>query len=267
MNKKDVIYKLKEYEKERVSILFKDWEETLIWSCLQNIMGNIYVDNIYCPESAMAMLGDFCFFAGKVNQHLILYKPEDCKQNFMIMVPQNEEWEKMIEKCYKENAHKVVRYAFKKEEDIFDRKKLKQIVENLPSEYQIRKVDASLFMQCKNIDWCKDFVSQYNSYAEYNKYGAGILILHNGIIVSGASSYSGFINGIEIEVDTKEEYRRKGLASVASAALILECLKRGWYPSWDAQNKWSVGLALKLGYKYSHEYVAYEIYPISGISI
>lgn len=43
------------------------------------------------------------------------------------------------------------------------------------------------------------------------------------------------------------------------AKLILECLEEGLYPSWDAQNKWSVALAEKLGYHFSHEYVAYEI--------
>lgn len=265
--KKSILYKLKAYEKEKVSYIFKDWEETLIWSCLQDIMGDIYVDNVDCPESAMAMLGDFCFLAGKVNEHLVLCKPEDCKRDFMIMVPQNEDWENIIEKCYGEKAHRVMRYAFKKEADGFDRQKLEAVVEGLTSEYELKKVDENLFMQCKKTDWCKDFVSQYDSYAEYKKNGAGILILHNGVIVSGASSYSGFINGIEIEVDTREDYRRKGLAYVACAALILECLKRDWYPSWDAQNKWSVSLALKLGYRYSHEYVAYEIYPITGISI
>lgn len=56
------------------------------------------------------------------------------------------------------------------------------------------------------------------------------------------------------------DQRRKGLASVCGAKLILECMKRGLYPSWDAQNKGSVALAEKLGYHFSHEYVAYEIF-------
>ena len=45
-----------------------------------------------------------------------------------------------------------------------------------------------------------------------------------------------------------------------SAALILACLRRGWYPSWDAQNPASLSLAEKLGYHFSHAYVAYEVY-------
>ncbi len=77
--------------------------------------------------------------------------------------------------------------------------------------------------------------------------------------MSGASSYSSYQGGIEIEIDTREDCRRKGLASVCGARLVLECLNRGMYPSWDAQNLWSVGLAEKLGYHFSHEYDAYEI--------
>lgn len=74
------------------------------------------------------------------------------------------------------------------------------------------------------------------------------------------SSYSGYHGGIEIEIDTKEEYQRKGLAYICGAKLILECLERGWYPSWDAQNKWSVALTEKLGYHFDYEYEAYEIW-------
>ena len=83
-------------------------------------------------------------------------------------------------------------------------------------------------------------------------------------MVAGASSYSRYNDGIEIEIDTKTEHRRKGLASVCGAKLILECLDRDLYPSWDAQNMWSVGLAEKLGYHYSHTYTAYEITDWSG---
>jgi hypothetical protein len=44
-----------------------------------------------------------------------------------------------------------------------------------------------------------------------------------------------------------------------SAQLILACLSRGLYPSWDAQNKASVILAERLGYHFDFEYVAYEV--------
>ena len=83
--------------------------------------------------------------------------------------------------------------------------------------------------------------------------------LKDGELAAGASSYSRYIEGIEVQVDTKKEHRRKGLAYACGAKLILECLERGLYPSWDAQNLWSVALAEKLGYHFSHEYIAYEV--------
>ena len=86
-----------------------------------------------------------------------------------------------------------------------------------------------------------------------------MVILKDGVIVSGASSFGRYREGIEIEVDTLPSERRKGLASAACAALILRCLDEGLYPSWDAQNLSSVGLARKLGYEFSHEYPAYEL--------
>ncbi|MBR5980868.1 MAG: GNAT family N-acetyltransferase [Firmicutes bacterium] len=77
------------------------------------------------------------------------------------------------------------------------------------------------------------------------------------MIVSVASSYTAFREGIEIEIDTEEEYRRKGLASAAGAALILSCLDDGLYPGWDAANLESVHLSEKLGYEFDCEYPCY----------
>lgn len=41
--------------------LFDGWDETIIWSCLDGTMGEIYGDDTENPQSAMAILGDFCF--------------------------------------------------------------------------------------------------------------------------------------------------------------------------------------------------------------
>jgi len=134
-----------------------------------------------------------------------------------------------------------------------------KVVQSLPAEYSLKMIEEDVYNLCRANDWSMDLVSLYEDYEMYRKLGIGVVVLKEGIILSGASSYTRYKDGIEIEIDTNEAYRRKGLAYVCGAKLILECIDRGLYPSWDAQNKWSVALAKKLGYHYDHEYLAYEI--------
>ena len=108
--------------------------------------------------------------------------------------------------------------------------------------------------------WCQDLVSQFRDYEMYKKLGIGFAVLKGKSLVAGASSYARYREGIEIEIDTKEEFRRNGLAYACGAKLILECLDRGLYPSWDAQNPASAALAEKLGYHFDYEYRAFEIW-------
>lgn len=239
--------------------LFEGWQETLIWSCMQGCMGRAYADNITSPKSAKVVIGDFCFFAGEANNELVWNKPEDYKSNFIIMISQNNEWNKLIEQTYKESAKKVNRYAIKKERDVFDIVKLKKIVENIKKPFNIQMIDREIFNQVIKNPWSQDLCSQFKDYDDYKKRGIGAVVIEDRIVVSGASSYTVYKEGIEIEIDTRKDYRRKGLALACGAKLILECLNRGLYPSWDAHNEGSVALAEKLGYHLDKEYVAYEI--------
>lgn len=233
--------------------LFDGWQETMIWSALEGIMGEVYaVDGV----SAMVHSGDFAFFAGEPCRELAEFfqgKP------FIIATPQNEAWETLLESVHGHHAHRTERYAIKKEPNVFDREKLRCFVQCLPEAYTLARIDEALYNACLAEDWSRDLVSQYPTYSLYEKLGLGTAVLHNGELVAGASSYCTYRGGIEIEIDTRADHRRKGLGTACGAALILACLERNLYPSWDAQNKWSVALAEKLGYHFSHPYPVYEI--------
>lgn len=246
-----MIYELE--DTERVKDLFSGWEETLIYSCLQKVMGTIYVTEKEKPQSAFAFVGCFGFYAGKPDKELIENKPD----GFVIMTPQNEEWAKCIEECFPD-AKRVIRYAIKKNTR-FDRQKLQAFVAQLPEQYELKKIDAELYDRCLLNPVTADFVSAFESKEKYLEDGRGMVIMKGDEIVAGASSYTRYREGIEIEVDTTESERRKNLATIVCAALILACLDEGLYPSWDAQNIHSVHLAEKLGYEFAHEYVAYEV--------
>ena len=237
----------------KVEKLFEGWQETLIYSCLQKVMGKVFVTDPDEPESAYAFVGCFGFFAGKPDRELA----ENIPMGFSILVPQNEAWEELIEAVYPE-AKKVTRYAIRKDTR-FDIASLQKNLLMLPAGYELREIDAEIYDKCLKSSLTADFVSSFESKEKYLQDGRGMVILKNGEIVSGASSYTRYREGIEIEVDTVEPERRKHLALIACSALILRCLKEGLYPSWDAQNMGSVHLAEKLGYEFDHEYTAYKI--------
>lgn len=245
-------------KRKNLEVLIKDWNETMIWSCIQGYMGEAYADNIENPKSVQFVVADFCFFAGVPNEELVK-NTKVIKSNFIIMTSYNNEWNKLIEEIYPENSRKVKRYAIKKEKDIFCREKLEQAVNDLNKSYEVKLIDEKIYEEIMREEWSKDLCSQFLNVKDYCNRGLGIVVLHNKQVVAGASSYTVYNEGIEIEIDTKFEYRRQGLAYVAGAKLILECLDRGLYPSWDAQNLWSVALSEKLGYHFDHEYIAYEI--------
>lgn len=218
-----MLYELEDTSK--VKELFAGWNETLIFSCLQKIMGKVYVSDPEQPKSAFAFVGCFGFYAGIPDKEIVMDRPD----GFVIMTPQNNEWAKLIEECYP-LAKKVTRYAIKKD-TIFDRTMLQNEIKKLPAGYELKKIDADIYDRCLENPATEDFVSAFESKEKYLQMGRGMVILKNGIIVAGASSYTRYREGIEIEVDTIEPERRKHLATIACSALILNCLEEGLYPS------------------------------------
>lgn len=246
-----MIYDLKDTAK--AARLFEGWEETIIYSCLQGVMGKVLVTDPADPRSACAALGCFRFYAGVPEAELLPGVPD----GYCIMVPQTEKWADLIERCLP-SAKKITRYATRKDTH-FDIPLLKRYAGTLPAGYEMKRIDAVLYEKCLALHMAEDFVSSYGNKERFLELGRGVVILKDGAIVAGASSFSSYSGGIEIEVDTAEPERRKGLAAAACAALILNCLEDGLYPSWDAHNEGSLLLAQKLGYVPDHAYTAYEI--------
>ena len=239
-------------DRNKIAPLFEGWEETMIWSCLDGSMGHALCDNEHTPASAQIVLGDLCFFAGEPNDELTL------KAGAPFLVPQHEGWCGSIERVWGERVQKRLRYAIKKEPDVFNINKLISYAASLPEGFTLRMFDEQLVRESFEQSWSRDFCAQFRDAADFLQRGIGVGVLCEGKLVAGASSYSVYRGGIEIEIDTKPEYRRQGLATACGAKLILECLSRGLYPSWDAYDLRSVSLAEKLGYHLDRPYVVYE---------
>ena len=178
------------------------------------------------------------------------------------MFGQNKKWEKLMKECFPEAFH-YTRYAIKQDAN-FDKEKLQSMIDALPAGYELKRIDSRIYGLCaKSKDGnIQELVDWFENKKHFLEYALGYAVLQDGQVVGGASTATRFQKGIEIEVDVERKHRRKGLASAACAKLILDCLERGWKPTWDAANPKSIGLAKKLGYSFSHKYTCYVINPI-----
>lgn len=123
-------------------------------------------------------------------------------------------------------------------------------------DYVLREIDCDIYDYLKTEDWADGMVTNFDSYEEFAEYGFGYVVCDGNLPVSGCSVYSYHSAGVEIQVDTKEEYRGKGLAKIASAAMMKETLRRKLTPSWDAANPTSQTIAGHMGFDLGMKYRA-----------
>lgn len=250
--RKDQLDRIKEYEQ-----FFND---TTCLAVLQGVGGAAYVDCVERPKSLAMVFGDFSFYFGELPKEDAKEAIEnilsECEKTWSIMVPESSQWLEFFE----ENGtfYKSERYRLKKRTEPFDKELLQGFVRELDKEYEIAAIDEKWFERLKEDPWGKELCTEGLTAKEFVEHALGFLVLKDGEPAAGISSYAYYDKGIEIEVDTKEEYRKKGLARVLGARIILECMERGLYPNWEAANMISAKLAESLGYEFDRAYPVYS---------
>lgn len=256
-----MLIELDKCRRKLIQPYFNNMEDTFIRTCLQGHMGRAWTDSMIRPSFGIIQVGDFCFINGFVSRNMRSVLNNILQitgRGSLLLVPGNENIKFMIQMNFPK-WEQVQRYAFQHKSEEFDLPFLKQIISTLPKEYELALIDEHWYLKALSEEWSRDLVNNFESSSDFMKRGIGVIITCNGEILSGASSYSIYDGGIEIQVDTKPSYRMKGLGYMVSAALIIACRERNIYPNWDAANEISMQLALKLGYNYSHSYSIYII--------
>ncbi|SET14422.1 Protein N-acetyltransferase, RimJ/RimL family [Oceanobacillus limi] len=254
-----MIYEADLQVRKKLLPMYQGMEDTVIQSCLQGHMGTAWVDDLEKPTVSQLIVGIFVFYAGNPNanatEELLYNLPEHS-----LVIVDTEEWKKKIEMVHQDASNKIQRYRFRKERKDLDRHHLEKFLSTLEDGYELRKMDADIVREPSLHHVSEDFTAQFESLDDFINRGIGYAVLYKGQVVCGAASYSIYDAGIEIEIGTDPTHRRKGLATVAAAALILDCMDQGLYPSWDAANEESVKLAEKLGYVFEEDYDTYYIH-------
>ncbi|PEP82322.1 GNAT family N-acetyltransferase [Bacillus toyonensis] len=253
-----MIYEANIHTRRKLVSMFEDFNNVILLSYLQGHMGRAWVNDLENPTVAQVTVGIFTIYTGDPNvketEELLRNIPEK-----MLVIVNSEEWKKRLETFYERKIDKFLRYKFKRNSEFFNRSKLQSFISTLPKGYELRRIDEHIANNSTLHKLSEDFTSQFQSVEDYLNRGIGYSILYNGEVICGASSYSIYDKGIEIEVATDLNHRRKGLATVVSAALILDCLEKGKYPNWDAANTTSAKLAEKLGYVFDKAYDTYFV--------
>lgn len=248
---KEDLYKLEQW-KDIVT-------DSTCYTVMQGLGGSAWVDDRSNLTGAALVYGDLCFLLGEAVENaevelLNILKKSD--KTWSIFVPNSESWDKALEE--ETTFTKNERYLIKKKQEPFNKELLESYAKRDLGDFQVKQIDAYWYQKALGEEWSKDLCSNFATAEDYVKHGLGFVIVKDDKVAAGISSYAYYDKGIEIEIDTKEEFRKRGFATVLGATMILECMKRGLYPHWDAANMVSVRTAKKLGYEYDRPYNAYS---------
>jgi hypothetical protein len=232
----------------------------LIRSCLDGSMGKAYGDHPLRPGAALLCIGDFACLGGDPGRPAArqLAGKLSLKKNKMWLVPVTQGWEEHIAFWKPISMERSLRYAVTRNAE-FDKAKLLSVIEAIPPEFTLHSIDGALYEKSMANEWSRDFCSQFSGKEDYIQRGLGVAALRGEELAAGASSYVTFHGGIEIQVDTRADMRRRGLAAACCARLILDCMQKGLTPSWDAADTASLALAEKLGYVLKAPYDTWEV--------
>lgn len=255
-----------EIEKEKRILfadMFSECEDSCIKTALAGWAGMLWADSKDTSLCTCAMIGvgDYYFPAGKVcktaAKEMIEFIAKYHKSNTFNIRCVDEAFENVVEQVYAGSCKRYSRFATDNSEAGKDKEKLDEYISSLPKEYSMKLIDEELYSELKHSLWGGEFTAAFDTVEGWKKKGLGVVILDNGIPIAGASSYSAYPGGIEVEIMTRKEYQNKGLATIVGAALIKECNKRNLKASWDAAHEQSLHLAKKFGFKLLKEYNCY----------
>ena len=232
----------------------------LVDTILEGHAGTAMVDDRETPNVAMLSYADVVVLDGDAEhpkaRALAELLPEE-----RAVLPSSGAWHNLLADVWGERYVPIERFAFTHEN--LDEEHLHALAAAVPEGYEIQPIDLAMASAiAADPDLISpDHVRNFGTPQDFIDLGFGFCALKDGAIVAGASTYAVSNTGIEIQVNTQEAHRGRGLATVLSARLILEAWERGLIAPWDAANEASAALAVKLGYTAAGTWIAWLLIP------
>ncbi len=133
----------------------------------------------------------------------------------------------------------------------------------LPEGYEVRHFNRDLLaiLGKNSPDHIDRFISTtWESFENFEKWGFGLCTIHENKLVSYSLCDCISAKTCEIGIQTVEEYRRRGFATITAAAAVEHALSNGfdvvgWHT--DGHNHGSIGTAEKVGFVKERDYEQY----------
>jgi len=251
-----MVIELSTSEANEIEHLFQEhrWLKTVIQYAFREEKGKVYVTDIDNPEVTFLQIG-FVFIGGNPESSQVPSLIDALPAGPQLIVP-NLDWANKLSEVLGDKVKQMPRFGFSHE--TLNLEHLRTLKEKLPQEFILERIDLETARTTpRAVAPAIPFF--FGSPESFIERGFGYCIKHDGAVVSTAMTAMPFEKEFEIEVDTIDspDYRRKGLATVVSAALIEHALEQNLVPIWDAANNPSKSLALKLGYSNLTPYDAF----------
>ena len=208
-------------------------EEVLVRGAVEGTVGRVWVPKLENSSYCLILVGDYAYLTGlppKGRLSLELKSQIYQCASHAYLIPQDELWADWIEEEFMGQIRKVSRYALKKSEHHFDMGVLKQYISSIPKGIHMRQLDGPLYRQAFKQPWSHNLCMNFEDENHFIEKGFGYGALKGKELVAGCSACGASEGIVEVQVSTRKDYRRQGLALACSAAFLLECLGKNLIP-------------------------------------
>lgn len=241
---------VKNNRRQQMALLFADHRgDQMIDAILDDYMGNAYMDAETPTFGILELPAVQVVFLGGDLTHPSAYTYLKNLPKFSRLFVASPNFEDLTKKVHRGKWVCLERYAFSSEN--LDITKLRNLSTQLPDGFQVKKIDTVLarsLVEDKENEFASYHGVTFDSPDDFVARGFGYCVCEGETIACVASTFTISNTGIEIQIDTKPDYRGKGLATVAAAHLMIQSLENNLTPNWDAATEISAKMAQKLGY-------------------
>ena len=216
--------------------------------------GDIYTDDEENPQYALFWhISGFAYLTGQP-------KPDDMDAIYALM--RNESGSNPRRFLLETKDESIMDY-FRDKNDIEEHPRyafrLKKVlpIEDIPEGYELREIDEELFSKIEGNIVPINF---WDSEETFLKKGKGFCLTRNGEVATVAFSAALSSRQMDIGIETKEKYRRKGLAVIVAKKMVEYALSIGKEPVWDCDvaNTGSRATAERVGFEIVSKHVFFK---------